>query len=168
MGGSDGSFSYSAGPNRAGLDPGDDLTPYNISWKYIFQGSHVTTKGYVDHINMNIKVDGTTVDPSATTGHNAQCNTDPNNACGNELPQKECLAAGCCWEEAADWACWHPAPTPPGTTIIRLNNIPLIHGALGDNGQSYKSLHFMMNDIYPGSQLSIVHGCGVGVVPPVF
>ena len=48
--------------------------------------------------------------PSATTGHNAQCNTDPKNACGNELPLKECLAAGCCWEEQADWACWHPAP----------------------------------------------------------
>ena len=54
-GGSDGSFSYITGPDEATPphNPGDDLTPYNISWSYVFQGEHETTGGYVDTLDFN-------------------------------------------------------------------------------------------------------------------
>merc|ERR1712070_281612 len=42
-GGSDGSYKYVTGPDSAGHNPGDDLRQYNISWKFIWQGEHVTT-----------------------------------------------------------------------------------------------------------------------------
>lgn len=46
---------YVTGPNKAGEDPSDDLRPYNLTWLYIYQGTHTTTKGYVDTININIQ-----------------------------------------------------------------------------------------------------------------
>ena len=38
-GGDDGSYAYVTGPDTAGHNPGDDLTPYGILWDYIFQGA---------------------------------------------------------------------------------------------------------------------------------
>lgn len=43
--GGDKSFSYVTGPDKAGHNPGDDLRQYNISWDFIFQGTHTTTGG---------------------------------------------------------------------------------------------------------------------------
>lgn len=106
-GGTDGSFTYSFGANKAGENPSDDLRPYGIPWQYIFQGTHVTTKGYVDTINLNIKKSG-------------------------------------------------------NDTILRLFNVADIHGALGDNGQSYKTLHYMLADVFPNATMHIAYGCGVG------
>ena len=54
-GGDDGSFAYITGPDAAGHNPGDDLTPYGIAWQYVWQGTHTTTGGYVDTIDFNIK-----------------------------------------------------------------------------------------------------------------
>jgi len=35
-----------------------------------------------------------------------------------------------------------------------------IHGALGDNGQNFKTLAFMIKEVYPQAESTIVHGCG--------
>ena len=48
------------------------------------------------------------------------------------------------------------------TTTLRLFSISNIHGALGDAGQNYKTLAYILE----GRGLSVVHGCGKGVVPP--
>merc|ERR1712110_1300352 len=68
QGGKDGSFSYTTGPDKAGHNPGDDLTKYPIEWDYIFQGTHTTTGGYVDTLNFNIgrAPGGMLRDPSVT------------------------------------------------------------------------------------------------------
>lgn len=42
-GGNDKSFGYNSGPDKHGHNPSDDLRPYNISWDFIFQGTHETT-----------------------------------------------------------------------------------------------------------------------------
>ena len=55
--GSDGSFTYSDGKDPAGHDPSPDLRPYNLTAKYIFQGTHQTTGGYVDTLNFAINED---------------------------------------------------------------------------------------------------------------
>jgi hypothetical protein len=47
-------------------------------------------------------------------------------------------------------------------TILRLFNVADIHGALGDNGQSYKTLHYMLADVFPNATMHIAYGCGVG------
>ena len=107
-GGDDGSFAYVTGPDKAGHNPGDSLVPYNISWAYVFQGSHTTSGGYVDTLNFNLK------DAS-------------------------------------------------GITTLRMFSVSNIHSALGDAGQNYKSLAYMLE----GRGLSIVYGCGKGVVPPL-
>jgi len=57
-GGADGSFAYSSGPDSAGHDPSPDLRPYNISAKYIFQGTHKTIGGYVDTLDFAVYADG--------------------------------------------------------------------------------------------------------------
>eukprot|EP00035_Acanthoeca_spectabilis_P039295 m.60913 g.60913 ORF g.60913 m.60913 type:complete len:192 (+) comp9531_c0_seq4:106-681(+) len=113
--GTDRSFTYVTGPNKAGQNPGDDLRPYNISWLWIFQGTHTTTKGYVDTINFNI--------------------------------QKGKGGSG---------------------TLMRVANLANIHGALGDNGQSYKTIHYLLSAIYPESVkqgISLVFGCGQTTLP---
>ena len=53
--GPDKSFNYSTGPNEAGLNPGDDLRQYPIKWQYIFQGTHMTTGGYKDYLDISIQ-----------------------------------------------------------------------------------------------------------------
>lgn len=50
-GGPDGSFTLSDKPDAAGHDPSDDLRQYNLTQKFIFQGTHTTTGGYVDTLN---------------------------------------------------------------------------------------------------------------------
>ena len=52
-GGEDNSFTYSTGPDAAGHNPGEDLTPYSIPQQYILQGYHFTTGGYKDVLNFN-------------------------------------------------------------------------------------------------------------------
>ena len=52
-------------------------------------------------------------------------------------------------------------------TILRLFNVADIHGALGDNGQSYKTLHFMLADVFPNVTMRVVHGCGEDNYPIV-
>ena len=98
-GGPDGSFTHVVGPNAAGVDPSDDLRPYGIPWSYVFQGSHVTTGGFYDNIDINL----------------------------SPLPGKAGLNA---------------AAGNPGNTAIRMSFRAGIHGALGDNGQSYKTLQY--------------------------
>lgn len=56
-GGSDNSYSYRTGPDAAGHNPSDDLRPFNLNFKYIFQGTHNTTGGYVDVLDFNIQQD---------------------------------------------------------------------------------------------------------------
>eukprot|EP00037_Helgoeca_nana_P030940 m.389361 g.389361 ORF g.389361 m.389361 type:complete len:203 (-) comp28293_c1_seq5:2039-2647(-) len=106
-GGTDGSFTYVTGPNKAGEDPSDDLRPYNLTWQYIYQGTHTTTKGYVDTININI-------------------------------------------QKGED-----------GGSKLRIANLANIHGALGDNGQSYKTIHYILTAIYPTVMdgFKVVFGC---------
>ena len=53
-GGIDGSYKYITGPGPGGQNPGDDLRPYNLTQKFIFQGTHTTTGGYVDTINLQV------------------------------------------------------------------------------------------------------------------
>ena len=55
--GSDGSFTYSDGSDASGHDPSPDLRPYNLTAKFIFQGTHSTTGGYVDTLNFAINED---------------------------------------------------------------------------------------------------------------
>eukprot|EP00948_MAST-09A_sp_MAST-9A-sp1_P002449 g2449.t1 len=54
--GTDGSFAYVTGSDSAGHNPGDDLRPFNIPTgvQFIFQGTHTTTGGYVDTIDITI------------------------------------------------------------------------------------------------------------------
>jgi len=50
---------------------------------------------------------------------------------------------------------------PAGGCRIRAFNVADIHGALGDSGQSYFSLLFMLDKIDPSAKApTIVHGCG--------
>ena len=44
--------------------------------------------------------------------------------------------------------------------ILRLFSISGIHGALGDAGQNFKSLAFLLNEVFPGSSETIYYGCG--------
>eukprot|EP00039_Didymoeca_costata_P018077 m.332036 g.332036 ORF g.332036 m.332036 type:complete len:182 (-) comp16861_c0_seq1:71-616(-) len=105
--GTDGSYSYVTGPDSAGHNPSDDLRQYNIPWKYILQGTHTTTGGYVDKININIRVDENK------------------------------------------------------NTVLRMGSVAGIHGALGDNGQLYKTMRYMLDDgIMPGLEMTMVSGCG--------
>ena len=55
--GSDGSFTYSDGSDASGHNPSPDLRPYNLTAKFIFQGTHSTTGGYVDTLNFAINED---------------------------------------------------------------------------------------------------------------
>lgn len=104
--GSDGSYGYSNGADAAGHNPSDDLRPYNLTWKFIFQGTHKTIGGYVDKINFNIK----------------------------ETLQK-------------------------GSTVTMFSSSG-IHGALGDNGQNYKSLAFLSKDLGWSPKFFVIQGCG--------
>ena len=106
-GGKDQSFKYVNNTDAAGHNPGDDLTPYKIAFQYIFQGTHTTTGGFVDTIDINIK---------------------RNDA---------------------------------GETQLRLFSISNIHGALGDNGQTYKTiLYLLQTSGLIWAPVGIVHGCG--------
>ena len=105
--GKDHSFAYVNNTDAAGHNPGDNLTPYKIAFDYIFQGTHKTTGGFVDTININIK--------------------------RNEA----------------------------GETQLRLFSISNIHGALGDNGQTYKTiLYLLQTSGLIWAPVGIVHGCG--------
>ncbi len=88
-------YSYVTGPDDAGHNPGDDLSPYPIPWDYVFQGTHITTGGYIDVINFNIR------------------------------PAKEKKDKG----KASE---------------LRAFSVANIHGALGDNGQTYKTLEYLL------------------------
>jgi len=107
-GGNDGSYAYVTGPDKAGHNPGDDLTKYGIPWDFVFQGTHTTTGGYVDQIDFNLQ------------------------------------------------------PLKDGGTKMRASTISGIHGALGDNGQTYKTLAAMWEHRKSNYSFSatIVHGCG--------
>merc|ERR1711934_43126 len=113
-GGNDGSYAYVTGPDKAGHNPGDDLSKYGIPWDFIFQGTHTTIGGYVDKIDFNL------------------------------------------------------APVKGGGTKMRASTISGIHGALGDNGQTYKTLMAMWENRHSkySFSASIVHGCGSGPVVP--
>ena len=113
-GGDDGSYSYSTGADAAGHNPSDDLRPYNISWSYVFQGTHKTAGGYVDTLNFNI-------------------------------------------EPVSERYVGH---------VLRLFSVSDIHGALGDGGQNYKTLVYLLAGLGRPSTSTIVHGCGKGVGPP--
>jgi|AACY02.13.fsa_nt_gi hypothetical protein len=45
---------------------------------------------------------------------------------------------------------------------MRVMNVAGIHGALGDHGQSYKSIDYLANAVFDAksSAKQIVHGCG--------
>lgn len=48
-------------------------------------------------------------------------------------------------------------------TSMRIFSISNIHGALGDNGQTYKNIAFLLSGIQPresGWSITIAHGCG--------
>ena len=47
-------------------------------------------------------------------------------------------------------------------TTVRLFSISNIHGALGDNGQSFKNIKYLIDHTLPDASpnLKIVHGCG--------
>eukprot|EP00940_MAST-03C_sp_MAST-3C-sp2_P001154 g1154.t1 len=112
-GGLDGSFTRSDKADSAGHDPSDDLRQYNISAKFIFQGTHATTGGYVDTLNFAL-YDG----------------------------------------EQGDY-----------TTRVRAFSISNIHGALGDNGQNYKTLAYLSKAMESQNgagcdRIDVVHGCG--------
>ena len=79
-----------------------------IDWSYIFQGTHTTTGGYVDKINLNVKESG-------------------------------------------------------GHAVLRASSASGIHGALGDNGQTFKSIKFLVDKVLGAGNseaMSIVYGCG--------
>ena len=52
-------------------------------------------------------------------------------------------------------------PTADGH-LLRMFSVSNIHGALGDSGQNYKTLAFILE----GRANTVIHGCGKGVVPP--
>ena len=105
-GGIDGSYSYVSGPDPAGHNPTDDLRPYNLTQKFILQGQHKTTGGYVDTINQYVYT------------------------------------------------------TADGQSGVRSFSISNIHGALGDDGQSYKNLAYLNKQMPTPCTLKILHGCG--------
>ena len=78
--------------------------------RYIFQGGHVTTKGYHDTMDFAI---------AAVAGADGK-----------------------------------PASS------LRAFNVANIHGALGDHGQSYKTLVFMLKALGYTGVPKILHGCG--------
>lgn len=55
--GSDGSFTYSDSSDASGHNPSPDLRPYNLTAKFIFQGTHTTSGGYVDTLDFTISED---------------------------------------------------------------------------------------------------------------
>jgi len=95
------------------LDSSDDLRPFNISWDFIFQGTHRTTRGFVDKIDLNVKKDD---------------NCERGTSC----------------------------------SILRAFSRSGIHGALGDNGQNYKTLAFMRHHLAPekAATTKVLYGCG--------
>jgi len=46
--------------------------------------------------------------------------------------------------------------TPDGSTTLRVFSVSDVHGALGDNGQNYKNIAYLVE----GRRMTIVHGCG--------
>ena len=48
-----------------------------------------------------------------------------------------------------------------GSTTMRIFSISNVHGSLGDNGQNYKNIAFILE----GRGAKVVHGCGAA--PPV-
>jgi hypothetical protein len=48
------------------------------------------------------------------------------------------------------------------SSIVRASSVSNIHGALGDNGQNYKTLAYAIGALCPTSScpLKIIHGCG--------
>ena len=110
--GPDGSLGYVTGPNAAGQNPGDKL-PTNIpglDFRYIFQGTHATTGGFVDTIDFNIEDRG---------------------------------AAG---------------------MFLRAFSRSGIHGALGDNGQNYKNVQYLLKAVNKDHTIFgagvVKYGCG--------
>ena len=67
-GGSDKSFTFSSGPDAAGHNPSDDLRQYNISYAFVFQGTHSTTSGYIDTLNFNVQSSTTKTGSSVVRG----------------------------------------------------------------------------------------------------
>merc|ERR1712010_347679 len=59
-------------------------------------------------------------------------------------------------------------PTTSKGCILRASTVSGIHGALGDNGQTYKTLVAMWENRHSkySFSASIVHGCGSGPVVP--
>ena len=54
-------------------------------------------------------------------------------------------------------------PKAGALTVVRLFSISNIHGALGDNGQTYNNIKYLVDSTLPDktlSSLKIVHGCG--------
>merc|ERR1712224_1188672 len=50
-----------------------------------------------------------------------------------------------------------------GGSLLRISTVSGIHGALGDNGQTYKTLAVMLGDAQakdPQFKSKIIHGCG--------
>ena len=47
---------------------------------------------------------------------------------------------------------------------VRIFSVSNIHGALGDNGQNYKTLSTIRDALAKGADLNIVHGCGSKVM----
>ena len=47
------------------------------------------------------------------------------------------------------------------TSALRMSFRARIHGALGDNGQSYKTLQYFTEALSPKAQIGIVFGCGM-------
>ena len=110
-GGSDGSVAYVTGADAAGHNPGDDCREYHNGYDFVLQGSHTTTKGFVDTLDFNIKT------PS----------------------------------------------TKGGAITLRAASISGIHGALGDNGQNFKTLSYIVGQLQPQlskSDVRVVYGCG--------
>jgi hypothetical protein len=54
---------------------------------------------------------------------------------------------------------------PEAGTFLRVASISNIHGALGDDGQNFKTLVYMLREMHPDWEthpIRIVHGCGQG------
>lgn len=120
--GPDGSLGYVTGPNAAGQNPGDKL-PTNIpglNFRYIFQGTHATTGGFVDTIDFNIE----------------------------DRPEVSVYARS---QGAAG-------------IFLRVFSRSGIHGALGDNGQNYKNVQYLLKAADPDHTIFgagvVKYGCG--------
>eukprot|EP00933_Yihiella_yeosuensis_P052770 TRINITY_DN5088_c0_g2_i1.p1 TRINITY_DN5088_c0_g2~~TRINITY_DN5088_c0_g2_i1.p1 ORF type:complete len:195 (+),score=29.73 TRINITY_DN5088_c0_g2_i1:47-631(+) len=105
----DNEYAYVSGKMPHDEHPTDDLTKFDMKWKYIVSGTHTTSKRkYVDMLKFNIRA-----------------NDDDS-----------------------------------GGSYLRAFSISETPGALGDNGQNYKNLKFLVDSMKLKSSVKVIDGCG--------